>query len=451
MRYLNPDKIVGLSKEIKPTKNPIGTTFLEIDTGKQYYWDGKTWVKMAGNLGPEGPRGSTGPQGLQGLPGSDGKDGVDGKDGTNGIDGAIGPQGPIGLTGPAGPQGERGLPGADGANGTNGLDGADGEDGAVGPQGPAGPQGPQGEQGIQGIQGPQGERGLQGIQGEIGPQGPQGIQGIQGNQGNPGAQGAQGIQGIQGPTGATGATGSPYDTAAFPVFKRSDGWFDMSNCLVYHPFDDLTTETPGKLRDMSGAGINGTLGNIAFKEATKKRGLQSAYFNGTTSNISLGTPSSLAFERTTAFSISFWFYLTTVNACIFVSKQLDDGTTYRGWSFGLGGSKLNMDMVTNSGGAKYLSVRGNQTVTANAWHHAVMTYSGSSTAAGVKLYLDGTEQTYTVNKDTLDATILCASNFEIGSYANTYKIVTGYLDEFAIFSGVLTQANVTSIYNTQSV
>lgn len=39
----------GLSTDSKPTKAPVNALFLELDTGKFYYFTGEDWAEMGGS------------------------------------------------------------------------------------------------------------------------------------------------------------------------------------------------------------------------------------------------------------------------------------------------------------------------------------------------------------------------------------------------------------------
>jgi hypothetical protein len=50
--YIGDGQLRGLSSDTKPTTYATGTTFLETDTGGQYYWNGSAWTSMAsGGIG----------------------------------------------------------------------------------------------------------------------------------------------------------------------------------------------------------------------------------------------------------------------------------------------------------------------------------------------------------------------------------------------------------------
>lgn len=58
---------------------------------------------------------------------------------------------------------------------------------------------------------------------------------------------------------------------------------------------------------------------------------------------------------------------------------------------------------------------GGKLVNDDNWHHVVVTYDGSSTAAGLNLYIDGEQQAVTRPVDNLTATVIPGVNWRIGS------------------------------------
>ena len=80
------------------------------------------------------------------------------------------------------------------------------------------------------------------------------------------------------------------------------------------------------------------------------------------------------------------------------------------------------------------------------WKHIVCTYDGSSTAAGVKLYINTDSKTLTVNNDTLTTSIDNGVLTRLGSRdggANSYK---GYMADVAVYDSVLSQTQINDIY-----
>jgi hypothetical protein len=85
------------------TGQQIGDTYVALDTGHGWTWDGTQWIDIGPIQGPPGPQGPAGAQGTQGPPGTTGAQGNPGATGATGATGPQGPQGPQGSQGPQGP------------------------------------------------------------------------------------------------------------------------------------------------------------------------------------------------------------------------------------------------------------------------------------------------------------------------------------------------------------
>lgn len=172
--------------------------------------------------------------------------------------------------------------------------------------------------------------------------------------------------------------------------------------------------------------------------------------DGTGDYISIGDPANLDFERTSAFSIQAWLNLPTPGADMAIVGKHDVSTALRGYRFYIDAAlKLYIQMLNDNGAGNKLRRASVQTVPANTWTHCVMTYSGSSTVAGGKIYINATESTYDSEQDTLTATILNNINLEIGRNGSGWAVgdFLGTIDEVGIWSRVLTGAEITELYN----
>jgi len=164
-------------------------------------------------------------------------------------------------------------------------------------------------------------------------------------------------------------------------------------------------------------------------------------FDGTGDFISIGDAAALDFERTDAFSIEAWVNIPTPGADSTFVGKVDTSTTLRGYSFAIGSDmKTNIELYNDNGATNKLRRISTQTVVANTWTHVAFTYSGSSTAAGIKIYINGVESTYESETDSLSATILNNINLEIGRSGSglAARILTGTMDEVRIWSDVRT-------------
>lgn len=114
------------------TGNPAGPSYIVMETGHIYFWNGTSWTDGGNVTGPAGADGLPGPQGPRGVQGPRGIQGVQGLPGQQGIRGIQGPQGDKGETGEPGPQGVQGVSFSDlEENGTLRVGGTVGQIGAV--------------------------------------------------------------------------------------------------------------------------------------------------------------------------------------------------------------------------------------------------------------------------------------------------------------------------------
>ncbi|VTR95171.1 cytochrome c : Uncharacterized protein OS=Pedosphaera parvula (strain Ellin514) GN=Cflav_PD0952 PE=4 SV=1: PSCyt1: PSCyt2: Laminin_G_3: PSD1 [Gemmata massiliana] len=93
-----------------------------------------------------------------------------------------------------------------------------------------------------------------------------------------------------------------------------------------------------------------------------------------------------------------------------------------------------------------LKVRSKTAVPTGAWGHITATYDGSSTAAGVKLYLDGIPLEVDVIRDKLtkDITYGGEPNLAVGYRFRDNGFKGGLVDEFRVYNRALTAAEIVS-------
>lgn len=171
---------------------------------------------------------------------------------------------------------------------------------------------------------------------------------------------------------------------------------------------------------------------------------KSIVFDGVNEYVSMGDV--LGFERTQAFSISFW----VKNGVGSAITKINDSTV--GWMIDVYSNRLEVGLintwVTN---CIYVTLY-NPNLGDGNWHHCVVTYDGSSTAAGVLAYFDGGSAVSALPGfyDTLTSSILNSAAFWLGGRSTTtnHNYFVGKLDEIAIYNRALTVTEVTWIYNS---
>lgn len=215
----------------------------------------------------------------------------------------------------------------------------------------------------------------------------------------------------------------------------------------YWPFNG--TDISGTTAyDRSGKGNNGTLTNSPAL-AIGKVG-QGLSFNGTSTYVSMpyaGTD----FERTDPFSFSVWAKWNDVGIQSFIGK-----TTGADKGIALGECKNAATNFCNAnsiylwllgGGASYLTMStATNSIISNIWTHVVATYDGSSAPGGIRIYVNGANMTLTTQRNSLTTSIKPGVNWRIGDdYTNDWA--NGSIDEVRIYNRVLTQAEVSALYN----
>jgi len=212
-------------------------------------------------------------------------------------------------------------------------------------------------------------------------------------------------------------------------------------------------------------GNNGSLGSVTFVSGEVG---QAFHFNGS-SWVATANETNLSFDRTNAFSIDAWIRTTTTSGNMFVVSKRQEVSPFKGYALLIDNGQLPKCYSTDPtpSGAGWLQffvdgsdtsdcprdhaviVYGETSVNDGQWHHVAATYNGSSTAAGIALYVDGAVQTNLVISDNLGTnSITNSEGFDIGAGSgNGPQPFSGDIDEIDVFNRVLSQAEVQAIAN----
>jgi hypothetical protein len=210
----------------------------------------------------------------------------------------------------------------------------------------------------------------------------------------------------------------------------------------------LNENTGTNITDSSGNNRNGVaMANPSWVAGKLNSALQ---FNGASNYVDFGN-STGNFERTQAFSVELWFKTANTGQQIFLSK-MKSTENYEGWEIYFDGTSTNrivFDLKSNIASTNMIRVYCSPSVVAdNNWHHLVVTYDGSSNATGVKFYFDGSLKTNGIIYNTLTASILTSTAFQLSGRGNGALGIAGLLDEVIIYDGVLSSTKVISRYNS---
>lgn len=169
-------------------------------------------------------------------------------------------------------------------------------------------------------------------------------------------------------------------------------------------------------------------------------------FDGVNDGILLGT-TDFDFERTDTFSISAWVNVSSFAIGGQIFGRIETSGNFRGWRIFYDTAGIVVVQLFSSA-VNRLKVSSPASSLTTGWHHITVTYSGSSTAAGAKIYIDSVLQVNTVSNDTLSATIVSAGQEAtvgmFGNQAGTY--FNGNIDDVRIYNTELTSGEVLTLY-----
>lgn len=230
------------------------------------------------------------------------------------------------------------------------------------------------------------------------------------------------------------------DDEIFVVGVEAAGVFP--DPIAYWSLDnaDLVSTT---VIDLIG-GNNGTNSGATTGEAGQIH--QSFLFNGSSDYIDVSNESTFDFDLSDSFSFSAWVNTNTATTSAVFGKF--DQLVGSGYTFAVRSSG---EIILNLINSLTVGLRVSSTLTINdaVWHHIVATYDGSSTTSGIKLYIDGTEDTQSVVDSTNPGSILNNVNLNIGRHLQSGSgtaLFEDNLDELAIWNIELTADQVLEVY-----
>ncbi|MCA1683642.1 MAG: hypothetical protein LC708_00705, partial [Actinobacteria bacterium] len=170
-----------------------------------------------------------------------------------------------------------------------------------------------------------------------------------------------------------------------------------------------------------------------------------ASFDGVNDTVEVPSSPDVDFDRTATFSLEAWFKTTMAGAGMLLAK-MNNAVPFRGYDLWSANGSVVFQLISDYGAGNYLEVYGGAGLNNGSWHHVVASSNGSSTAAGITMYVDGTAAALTTNKDTLTGTTLSSTPLELGSrYPGAY-VLAGSLDEAAVYPSALSAARAQAHY-----
>jgi hypothetical protein len=165
------------------------------------------------------------------------------------------------------------------------------------------------------------------------------------------------------------------------------------------------------------------------------------------------------FQLSDAFSVSIW---------VSPAKRANEGTTstiignssikgelYKGWDLHIDNNGILSARIISVLPNNYIHIKSEETIPLNEWSHILMTYDGSTHAAGLNFYINGKETPFNIAYDRLYKNInpKRTKNIMIGKsprgQSGDNGIYIGRIDQLSMFDVEILPKEVTNIY-TQS-
>lgn len=154
-------------------------------------------------------------------------------------------------------------------------------------------------------------------------------------------------------------------------------------------------------------------------------------------------------ERTDAFSFAFWIKFTNAATQMVISRQ-NSGGIVDGYAMSIVTGDIQFAIRDTSNNK--ISIQTINTYNDNLHHLVVCTYDGSSTNAGMKIYVDNIIDFSVTGAGPLVSTIIVPVDFQIsGRNGNNLELLAGTIvNDIMIFERELTPADVAFLWNSGS-
>lgn len=217
---------------------------------------------------------------------------------------------------------------------------------------------------------------------------------------------------------------------------------DITTGLVaYYPFN-------GSGNDASGNGNNGTVYGATLTTDRFGNANSAFGFNGTSNYIQVADANSLDFGNTTSFTISCWIKTTGTDGNFhgIVTKSTITPTTELGWQLG---SQNNVIQNEFGGGTTVANFHGNILINNNNWH--LITYIVNRNTNNASYYVDGILDN-SLNSSNFSLNISNSRPMYFGAdrQLGAPYFFQGSIDDIRIYNRVLSQSEVTALYNENS-
>lgn len=215
--------------------------------------------------------------------------------------------------------------------------------------------------------------------------------------------------------------------------------------MGYWSFDDIVA--PATVSDLSVNAKHGTaVGSpVLLPEANCRKG-RCLEFNGT-NFVRISDEPFFDFEWGQPYTLLAWVWTTSPAAAAVVSK-MTPSAGYRGYDLLYVGGNLKSHVIETWPSPARAEITLGAAMGDSVWHQVAVTYDGTRSHAGLRLYIDGNEWTVVTPEGSgTITTILNNSPLIIGSRDGA-EFFVGRIDEVRVFKKALTGAEITELFTS---
>jgi hypothetical protein len=159
---------------------------------------------------------------------------------------------------------------------------------------------------------------------------------------------------------------------------------------------------------------------------------------------SVDADQAVSFEHTDAFSYGAWVNLEAGSGTIL--SKMEAGPGHKGFDLYLQDGRPAPHLINAWQSQRAIKVVSKNPLPMNAWAHVMVTYDGSSKAAGLKVYINGQVQEVTVEADRIERSIKTKkAPLLIGRRIDNTSPMKGAVDDVRFYNRELTSAEVAAL------
>ena len=214
---------------------------------------------------------------------------------------------------------------------------------------------------------------------------------------------------------------------------------------VYHLKENPAGSAP-QMNDSTANANNATMNGPVLASQQQPGEIDgSINFDGNT-YAALANPGNFSFERTDSFSLSGWFKLAS-NGTLLSKMPVSQNP---GWAL-MQAQATVFGLILNGTGSNF-AYAVTPVVTTGVWHYVVATYSGTSSVAGMHIYVDGVNEPLSTIGNNLTTSIVNSLTPQINGRGGANLMSADSMDEIRISTKgvVFSPAWVTASFNNQS-